>query len=165
MAGTDTMTSAWKVKNALYEAAIALWKDTHPEVQIEWGEWPGTLAHDDQLWFTDVEADQEVGPLSASNRAREETITVTVELVFYRPGEIDAARDAEQALYARLGEFEYYVRKINTTLAGLMPAGTTVRHCFLVRHRTTTVPIDNGTELGALAAAAAEFRAVIRITQ
>ncbi|MHC9046808.1 hypothetical protein ACYX8G_19660 [Microbacterium saperdae] len=159
MAGTATSTAAWAYKNALHDAAKELWAQTHPEILLIWGEWNGVLTVPDQVMFGDLDARQDVGPLSASNRSRDEVITLTVEFTVFRPGEVDAAKDAEQYLYDRMGELEHYVRKTNTTIGGV------VRECFLTSHRTASIAYTLGRDAGYLVAAAAEFQAKIRITQ
>lgn len=155
---TALSTVAWQFKKALYDAAVALWETNHPEVLVTWGPHTAPTVPDDLVSFTDVSSDQEPATLSATNRSREETLNLDIEFWAFRPGRVDAALEAEQALYERMGELEHYVRQTDTTLGG------TVRQCFLVRHAAASAAYSRGQEQGALAGAVATFQAIVRIT-
>lgn len=156
LAGLATSTAAYRFKAALFDAATTLWVRAHPELLVAWST-IGTNVPDEYLLVLGTESDQEPATLS-TNRSREETVRLETQWFVTRWGEIDAAREAEDYLYARLGELERYVRMTDTTLGGV------VRHCFLVAHVTDTRSFQGAQGHGHLASAMATFEAKIRIT-
>lgn len=154
----DLATAAYSFKEALYNAGVELWKDSHPEFLVSWGA-VGANVPDYYVEFHGTDSGQEGGSLSGSNRSRDETLRLETQWFATVWGEVNAAREADQYLYARIRELEYYVRQTDTTLGG------TVRECFLASHVTDDVEINN-QDLGSgrLAAALAVFEAKVRIT-
>jgi hypothetical protein len=153
-----TATAAYEFKNALYTAAVELWKDTHPEFLVSWGR-VGTNVPDCYVEFHGTDSDQQTASLSGTNRSRDEVIRLETQWFVTVWGEVDAAKEADEYLYARIRELEYYVRQTDTTLGGV------VRECFLLSHMTDDVEIDNqNIGAGRLAAALAVFEAKVRIT-
>lgn len=157
MGGTATSTAAFALKSALFDAATKLWQQEHPEMLVEWGTL-GANVPDNVMLVLGTDSEQEPGPLSSTNRSREETLHVEVQFFITRWGEEGAAREADQYLYDRLGELELHVRQTDTTLGGL------VRHCFLVTHLTDSRSFTRNNHAGRIAAAIARFEAKVRIT-
>ena len=158
MSGAATTTAAYKFKQALFDAATNLWKDDHPEILVNWGTLTGPNRPDEHVLFLGTDSDQAPATMS-TNRSREETLHVELQFFVTRWGEVDAAREADDYMYARIGELERYCRMTDTTLGGV------VRHCFLVSHVTDARSFagPNNTA-GHLAAAIVRFEAKARIT-
>lgn len=156
MTGTATSTAAYTFKKALYEAAVDLWKVDRPEMAVIWGSL-GTHIPDEYVQFLGTDSNQEPATLG-TNRSREETLHLETQWFITRWGEIDASREADEYMYARIGELEEYVRVTNTTLDGV------VRHCFLVSHITDARTINQNGEMARLAGAIVRFEAKVRIT-
>lgn len=157
MSGTDTRTVAHKFKAALFDAATNLWKDTQPDLLVNWGTLAGPNRPDDHVLFLSTDSDQDAATLS-TNRSREEVLHVEVQFFATRWGEVDAAREADEYLYDRIGDLERYVRMTDTTLGGV------VRHCFLKSHVTDARSFTRNNVAGHLAAAIVRFEAKARIT-
>ena len=157
MAGTSTVTVAYQFKAALFDAATSLWATSHPEMLVNWGALAGPNRPDDHVLFLGTDSDQVPATLS-TNRSREETLHVELQFFVTRWGEVEAAREADEYLYARIGDLERYVRMTDTTLGGV------VRHCFLVSHITDARSFMKNNLAGHLAAAIVRFEAKARIT-
>lgn len=153
---TATATVAAAFKNYVFDAATTLWATTHDEMLVTYGR-PGVNIPDDICMVLGVESDFEPGAI-ATNRQREETLRLEVMWWIFRPGEVDAEREATTYLYERMGELENLVRLTDPTLGGL------VRECSLIQHQfDTTVADDQRGTRGRLAVATATFQAHVRI--
>jgi hypothetical protein len=153
MAGFRTTTGVYELKKALFDIAAALWATTHPEFEQHWGQ---PLARPDEYaqWVDGI-GEQEPATMS-TNRSRDEVVTVAVEMFCIRRGDVDTAREAEEYVFARLGELERHIRMTNATVNGV------AMWCALTRVANETVPGKNYQ--GHLAAIRGEFTARIRIT-
>lgn len=152
---TDTATAAFNVKRALYQAAQQLYDDTI--VNVAFG---ATVEDRDRLemvTFLELTANQEQGPLSSSNRSRDEDVEVVVVFSVFRAGDPDDLGVSEQA-YANLRTLEQYVRKTNTTLDGAC------MWCFLASHNSYGYTDQDLLNQGRLIEIEATFRARVRIT-
>lgn len=152
-----TSTVAHQFKGAVFDAAATLWAETYPTMLVSYGA-PGANVPDDVFMVLGVESNLEpaaIGP----HRQREETLTLETQFWIFRPGHEGAEREANDFLYARLGELEQHLRVTDTTLGGI------VRECKLVRHRSDTVEAERAAlgGNGRLAVAVAEFEAKVRI--
>lgn len=157
MAGFSTTTVAYKLKAALFDAATNLWAASHPELLVNWGALAGPNIPDEYVLFLGTDSDQIPATLG-TNRSREETLHVELQFFVTRWGEVNAAREADDYLYARIGELERHVRMTDTTLGGV------VRHCFLASHNTDARSFMKNNLAGHLAAALVRFEAKARIT-
>lgn len=143
-------------KKALYDVAVEVFATENPEFEQIWGT---SRRRPDRCveWFGG-DATQEPGPIGR-NRSRDET--VVIESIWYCivRGEHDAAREAEEYLYDRLGELERHVRYTDPHLGGV------VLNCALTRVVVETADVTPSIQqAGHLAAAGVTFEAKIRIT-
>jgi hypothetical protein len=153
---TQISTAAPQVKDALYQISKTLFKDD-PLVLVALGH-PGTATNDDMVMWLDVRTSQTEGPLSVTNRGREEQIDIDVFISSFRAGELDADKVPSDRVYWLLGQIENFVRTTDTTLGNL------VRHCFVTathsRGSTEPAVIANGRQVDLIAT----FTAHTRIT-
>ena len=164
MTATATVAAAFKWR--MFKVAEALWADPNPEVLTTYGR-PGINIPDDLVMWLGVESEFVPGP-QAMNRQRTETLTLDSQWWFFRPGELDAEKDATDALYTRLGEFENHLRLTNPRLLldGEGPnEGLDFMHGVqLVSHQFDTTEADNNLGAGGrLAVATVRWQADIRI--
>lgn len=129
---------------------------------------PGAERADDMLYFGDWRVVQEPGPLSRSNRARDEAIEFDVVASSYRGGGWEAEIAAADASQVIIQDFEYYVRQTNTELATTPGAGDGVaRYCFMVRAESSSFTVvsdeDPRIAVGRNVSITATFAAVVRI--
>ena len=152
-------TVAHQFKGAVYDAAVTLWATTHPSMLVSYGP-PGANVPDDVFMVLRIESNLEPAAIRPQ-RQREEILTLETQFWIFRPGVEGAERDANDFLYARLGELEQYLRFTDTTMGGL------VRECKLARHRSDTIEAERAAVEGGgrLAVAIAEFEAKVRIRQ
>lgn len=156
MTTTATAGDAFKVafRNAARDTIFA----SDDAVLVSYGH-PGTEATDELVMFTAVRVNQEVATLSSTNRSREETIDLDVIVSVARGG---AGQAAEEAAGTRatelLKDLEYYVRKTDTTLGGV------VRYCFLTRYETDGWTVSEEQFQGRNITILATFTAVVRVT-
>lgn len=157
MAGSDIATLSYDFKKALHDVAVALFADTATDFEVVWGAL-GSRVPDRYVQFLGVDIGQEPATLS-SNRSREETLRLETQWYCTIWGEVDAAREAEEYLFARIRELERYVRMQDTTLGGA------VRHCFLASSIVDSAQIKRqNTSAGRLGAAIVTFEAKARVT-
>lgn len=155
MSGMRDRTGVYVLKKALFDLATELYADEHPEFLQSWGE--VVRRPDEYAQWMDGFSRQESAALSP-NRPRDETVTVAVEMFCLRRGEVDAAREAEEYIFDRLGELERHVRYTDPTLGGVALS------CFLESVSNDTADLAAIQASGRLAALRAEFTARIRIT-
>lgn len=157
--GFRDRTGLYVAKKALYDTAVTLWETTHPDFVQVWGfVRSGALPSDRYVEWGGGESDQEPATVSP-NRSRTETVRIESTWWSIIRGEVDAARDAEEYLYDRIGEIERHIRYTDPNLGGV------ALHCALSRVMVDTAdagPLIN--QFGMLAAAAVTFEAKIRIT-
>lgn len=157
MAGFSAVVAAYQFKQAFYTAAAEFFKDSHPEFQVVRG-LLGANVPDAYVQVLGTTTDHEAATMS-TNRTREETVQLETQWFVFRYGEVDADREAEDYLFARLGELEKHIRVNDITLGGV------VRECSLGNLTTDSARIeDAGTSQGRLAAAIAIWEAKIRIS-
>lgn len=120
---STTATNAEAFKVALVAAIQSV---VDPAVLVTYGH-PGMAVENDMIGVGRVSSAQTVATMS-TNRSREETLTVEVQISCYRPGgrEVEAVAGAQA--YSLLGLIERQVRMTDTTVGG------TVRQCFLTSH-------------------------------
>lgn len=151
---TDTATAALAVKTRFYENAQTLFDD---DVAVMFGLSVENRDRNQAVAFLDIEARQEPGPLSATNRSRNEDLDLTVVISVASAGDVDD-RAVNETAYGLLRTLEQYVRKTNTTLDG------TCMWCFLSSHKSYGyTPVDQLAQ-GRLLEIEATFTARVRIT-
>lgn len=119
---------------------------------------PGTFDPDDIVSFGGVTSNQGNGPISATNRSREESLSLTVTISCWRGGGQEMELVCAQRAYALLRAIEYYARQTDTTI------GNTVRWCFLVQHESSGHTDPSVIEEGRVIEITARFDAQVRIT-
>lgn len=129
---------------------------THP-VLVTYGH-PGTSRPEDVVMFMGVRVNQEPATLSATNRAREETIELDVVISVARGG----GAEVEEVCGARASDLlealSYYVRITDTTLGGV------ARWCFLDRYETDGYTVQAEQFQGRNISIVATFKAAHRVT-
>lgn len=172
--GVALATAGPSVKKRAYQLAIggdgfgAGIFSTRTGTLITFGH-PGAERTDDMVYFGDWRVVQEPGPLSRSNRSRDEAIEFDVIFSSYRGGGWRAELDAADASEALCQDFEYYVRQTNTELATSPGAGDGVaRYCFMTAAQaegfTVVSAEDPQIEVGRNVSITATFAAVVSIT-
>ena len=153
---TDTATAGLAVKTRFYENAKNLFA---PDVvSVMFGISVENRDRNQAVAFLDVKSRQETGPLSASNRSRDEALDLTVVISVASAGDVDD-KPVHDAAFGLLRDLEYYVRQTNTTLDG------TCRECFLTGYETFGyTPVKNLAQ-GRLLEIEATFTAKVRITR
>ena len=162
--GVSVETAGEAVVLRLYELAPTILADTSG-VLVTFGH-PGAERADDCVFFGGWSISQEPGPLSRSNRAREEQVEFDVVFSSYRGGGWEAELEASNAANGLLKKFEYYVRQTNTELATSVGAGDGVaRYCFLLRASAQpfTVLDERQVAVGRNVTVNATFGAVVRV--
>jgi hypothetical protein len=131
MSTTTTNANAFKV--ALVAAIRSV---VDPAVLVTYGH-PGMANEADMIGVSRVTSTQAVATLG-TNRSREETLTVEVQISCYRRGGVEQELVAGAQAYALLGLIERQVRMVDTTVGG------TVRQCFLTSHEADgeTDPVE-----------------------
>jgi hypothetical protein len=157
MAGSDIATVSYAFKKALFDAATTLFEDTAPEFEVVWGAL-GTRVPEQYVQILGVDVGQEPATMS-SNRSREETLRIETQWYCTIRGEVDAAREAEEYVFARIRELERHVRMVDTSLGGV------VRECSLAAAVVDSTRIQNqNTSVGRLGVALVIFEAKARVT-
>lgn len=152
---TDKATVAYKVKSALYEAARTLYDpDT---VLVSFGLSTARADLNEMVALLEVRVRQEQGPLSATNRSRDEYVEQQVVISVFRAGPHDD-REVSEAAYEHLRKLEYYVRQTDTTLGGV------AMHCQLTEHESYGYTQVENLSHGRLCEIEATFTARVRIT-
>lgn len=153
---TDTSTAGLAVKTRFYENAKTLFDPA--DVSVMFGISVENRDRNQAIAFLDIKSRQEPGPLSASNRSRNEDLDLTVVISVASAGDIDD-KPVHDTAFGLLRQLEYYVRKTNTTLDG------TCMWCFLTGYQTYDYTPANKLAQGRLLEIEATFTAKIRITQ
>lgn len=148
-------TAFYTLKKALYDTAVTLWADDHPEFVQFWGVPPNPPMEYGQWLGGDGE--QQPATLS-TNRSRDETVRVEAEFFCLKPGEENSARDAEEYIFDRVGELERHVRVTNPTLGGI------ALHCFLRNTVADTRALREPNFIGHIAGVLVVFEGRVRIT-
>lgn len=156
MAGTSPVLAAYKFKQAFFTTAREFFKESHPELEIVRG-LVGASHPSEYVQILGTTTDHDAATMG-SNRTREETVTLETQWFVFRYGEVDADQEAEDYLFARLGELEQHIRVTDITLGGV------VRQCLLSAISTDSARIEEaGTSQGRVSAAIATWEAPIRI--
>lgn len=145
-------------KEAFYTRAVTLFA-ADPQVQVAFGH-PGTSMSDDIVAFMGVTTDQ-VEATMATNRSREETLSLTVIISCYAAGNTDGDLTPSKRAFSLLGSLENYVRTTDTTL-GLAANG--LRQCFLTSISTSAATDEAYLAAGRLVEIIAVFTAQARIS-
>lgn len=150
-------TVALAFKEAFYNAAKELMaEDPETEsVYVVFGQ-PATIDPDEIISFGSVGAGQEKATLG-TNRSREETLTLDVQISVVRGGEEEAEILASRRCYELLRKLEYYVRVTDTTVS------QTVRECFLTSHDSPGATPEEVMHKGRMIDVLATFTAKARI--
>lgn len=149
-------TVALAFKEAFYNAAKQLMAETQgtESVYVVFGH-PATVDPDEIISFGFVGAGQEKATMG-TNRSREETLTLDVQISVVMGGAEEAEIGASRRCYELLRMLEYFVRVTDTTVGG------TVRECFLTSHdspgATPEEVIDKGRMIDVLATFTAKAR-------
>ncbi len=152
---TDTATAALAVKDAMYAAAQTLFPVD--EVLVSYGVSTERRDLTKIVAFLEVDVTQSPGPLSATNRSRDEDVQIRVVVsVAIAGGTDDQAVTAEA--YGLLRTLEQYVRKTDTTLGGAC------MWCFLTAHESYGYTAADLLSQGRLCEIEATFTARVRIT-
>lgn len=158
-----TSTVAFAFKKAFYDAVVALMPTAFPTEFVDVSFGPAFPYQPDNLVeFLGVRSSQEPVTLSASNRAREETLELDVQVSVFQGGAEVAEIEVARRGYAYLGAIENYVRTTNTQLA--VDGSYTVRECFLTSHQSAGATPDDGLADGRLVIIQATFTAHVRIS-
>lgn len=150
-------TVALAFKEAFYLAAKELMATT-PEteaVYVAFGQ-PATVEPDEIISFGSIGAGQEKATLG-TNRSREETLTLDVQISVVRGGAEEAEILASRRCYELLRMLEYHVRVTDTTV------GQTVRECFLTSHESPGATPEEVMHKGRMIDVLATFTAKARI--
>lgn len=163
MTTVSDMSAAYK--RALVTAARTAITD--PAVLVCYGH-PGTDIPDDVLSVGRVTVEQEPGPISATNRARDITLTAYVTASVYRGGGPEAEQAAGDRAYELVTLLEEYVRVTDTTLhaaAGLADGEPgLVWWCFCTGHDSDGATDPALLAKGRVIEVLASFTARARIT-
>ena len=152
---TDTATAGLAVKTRFYENAKTLFDLT--VVNVMFGISVENRDRNQAIAFLDIRSRQEAGPLSASNRSRNEDLDLTVVINVASAGDVDD-KPVHDTAFGLLRALEQYVRKTNTTLDG------TCMWCFLASYRTYGYTPTDKLAQGRLLEIEATFTARVRIT-
>lgn len=135
MAGMSTGTAALSFKKALYTTikTLVAASPTYKDAAVFPGT-PGTFLPDDIIQVGKFSSIQEPATMSASQRSREESLTVEVTISCHVGGGEDMEMLSQERALDLLMLIERYVRTTDTTLGGV------VRHCFL-----TSIDSDGAT--------------------
>lgn len=152
---SDTATAGLAVKTRFYENAKTL---VDPAlVNVMFGISVENRDRNQAIAFLDIESRQEAGPLSATNRSRNEDLDLTVVISVASAGDVDD-KPVHDTAFGLLRALEQYVRKTNTTLDG------TCLWCFLASYRTYGYTPTDQLAQGRLLEIEATFTARVRIT-
>ena len=152
---TDTATAALTVKKRLYEAAQTLYDPD--EVLVSFGLSTARRDLSQIVAFLEVRVRQQPGPLSASNRSRDEDIDQQVVISVSAAGTDDDLAVSEIA-YTHLRALERHIRQTDPTLGGL------AHWCFLSEHESYGYTNADQLAQGRLCEIEATFTARVRIT-
>lgn len=144
-------------KEAFYDAAKELMANT-PEteaVSVVFGQ-PSDIDPDEIISFGSIGAGQDKATMG-TNRSREETLTLDVQISVVRGGAEEAEILASRRCYELLRMLEYYVRVTDTTV------GQTVRECFLTSHESPGATPEEVMHKGRMIDVLATFTAKARI--
>lgn len=117
---------------------------------------PATINPDEIVSFGAIGVGQEKATMG-TNRSREETITLDVQLSVVKGGAEEAEIEASRRCYELLRLLEYYVRVTDTTVGG------TVRECFLTSHDSPGATPEEVMHKGRMIDVLATFTAKARI--
>lgn len=150
-------TVALAFKEAFYTAAKTLMAgDPATEhVYVCFGQ-PASIDPDEIISFGSIGAGQETATMG-TNRAREETLTLDVQISVVRGGAEEAEIEASRRCYELLRMLERQVRMTDTTVGG------TVRECFLTSHDSPGATPEEVMHKGRMIDVLATFTAKARI--
>jgi len=153
----SSVSAAGEVVDAAFEVAAGLWSDPLNPVLVS-DEMPSFDFFNDIVTFGAFTSEQVPATISASRRAREETITFEMIIYSFRQGGAEQRSIVRNRAMELLGNFEEYVRVTDTTLGG------TVRHCFLTNFGSDAATDPDVLSMGRMQVLTATFTAVNRIT-
>lgn len=157
MAGFSSLIAAHRYKQALFDAATELWRESHPEFLVCWGK-VGANVPDQYVEFHGTD-NTEAPATMGTNRTSEETLRLETMWWVTRFGDAEiVGPEADLYLFDRLAELEHYVRVTNTTLGGV------VRHCRVTTFATDDAAMNRDNSYGRLSAAVAIFEAKVRLS-
>lgn len=152
---SDSATTALAVKRALYDAARTLFDPN--VVLVSFGLSTARRDLSEIVAFLEVNTRQEPGPLSTTNRARNEDVDVQVVISVARAGDDDDLAVSDTA-YAHLRTLEQHIRKVDPQLGGL------ALWCFLTSTESFGYTQADQLAQGRLCEIEATFTARVRIT-
>lgn len=153
----STATVALEFKEAFYLAIKTLMAGAYEteHVYVVFGQ-PATVDPDEIVSFGAVGVGQSKATLG-TNRSREETITLDVQISVVRGGAEEAEIEASRRCYELLRMIERHVRMTDTTVGG------TVRECFLTSHDSPGATPEEVMHKGRMIDVLATFTATARI--
>ena len=155
----STVAHAWK--KAMRDAARDVVFVAETGVLVSFGH-PGMQNSDEVVMFQGLRSEQDPGPLSSSNRARDELLELDVLFSVFKGGGAEAEEASSDRGYQLLGMFENYLRG-GTNLAATQLGGI-VRECFLIKHESDGFTVEeNQRVIGRNVTILATFQAKARI--
>lgn len=152
---SDTATAALEVKERLHAAALTLFDPA--KVLVSFGLSTARQDLTEIVAFLETRVRQQPGPLSATNRSRDEDIDVQVVISVSRGGTTDDL-EVSRIAYGHLRTLEQHVRRTDPTLGGL------AHWCFLTEHESYGYTQADQLSQGRLCEIEATFTARVRIT-
>jgi hypothetical protein len=159
MTDTNVATLAHAFKVAFRDLAVVLYADSDEtkEVSVKFGR-PTSFLEPDIVAFGRLSSQQSTGPLSRTNRSREEVLELDVIFSCFKPGGDDAEEEASARAYDLLRMLEYHVRQIDPTIGG------TIRECALDRHSSEGMTPQATVKSGRNIFVTATFAGKVRIS-
>ena len=150
-------TVALDFKEAFYNATKTLMATDHTteHVYVVFGQ-PSTIEPNEIISFGSIGAGQEKATMG-TNRSREETLTLDVQISVVMGGAEEAEIAASRRCYELLRMLEHHVRVTDTTV------GQTVRECFLTSHESPGATPEEVMHKGRMIDVLATFTAKARI--
>lgn len=150
-------TVAIEFKEAFYKAVKQLMAENQDteHVYVVFGQ-PATVDPDEIVSFGAVGVGQAPATMG-TNRSREETLTLDVQISVVRGGEEEAEIEASRRCYELLRMIERYARMDDTTVGG------TVRECVLTSHDSPGATPEEVMHKGRMIDVLATFTAKARI--
>jgi hypothetical protein len=154
---SDT-TAAFRFRKAFFEISRDLFEDDpdYKEVSVFFG-YPDTLEPWDVVAVEGISSEQSAANIGP-RRAREELLTLTIQISVFRAGGGDQEIVTADRAYDLLGRIERYIRLEDPTVKG------TVRQCFLLDHDSDGTTDESTLQNGRVTDITARFAANARIT-
>jgi hypothetical protein len=158
--GLDIATAAHAFKVAFKTAArtaLDAGAATYTDAVVVFGR-PTSFLDSSIVALTKLSTGQEGGPMSGTNRARDETIALEVIISCFEAGGEEAEVVASARAYGIVRVIERHVRFTDTTV------GDTVRQCALTQTESDGMTGANVVKHGRNIFLTATFEALVRIT-